>query len=106
MSNAHHSLNSRATKCRVIKRCRQLITVGIFIFFTAIISPAAIALGLDEAVKKVQTELGGKVLDVQQVTVKNSPAYRIKLLQPSGRVKVLLLDAKSGSLLSDTESNP
>lgn len=101
MSNVHHSQSFHVTTNRGIKKCRQLITVGIFMFATTVLSPFVIAMELDEAVNKVQSELGGKVLDIQNVTVHHSPAYRIKLLQPSGRVKVLLLDANTGEFLSD-----
>lgn len=98
MSNAHRFLY------HYLKHCRQLITAGMFILSIAVISPAAIALELDEAVNKVQTELGGKVLDIQRVTVQHSPAFRIKLLQPSGRIKVLLLDAATGEFLADASA--
>lgn len=85
---------------QLITLCRRL-AAGILLLFTLIVAPSALALGVDEVVSQVQADLGGQVLDVQQVTVQHAPAYRIKLLQPSGRIKVLIVDASSGKYLVD-----
>ncbi len=98
MSTAHHTVINRLNS-----KCRQIMTVGIVVLSALFLSTSIHSMGLDEAVNKVQSELGGKVLDVQRVTVQHAPAYRIKLLQPSGRVQVLLIDANSGALLTEVK---
>ncbi|WP_421868005.1 PepSY domain-containing protein [Motiliproteus sp.] len=57
---------------------------------------AADPIGRDRAAELVQQRYGGKVLDLQRVGSGNKMAYRVKLLQPSGRVKLILIDATSG----------
>lgn len=93
MAHLYHSLH------------RQFIAAGAVILLTIMGISPAFALTADEIVQKVQTEQDGQVLDLQKLTIQHQAAYRIKLLLPSGRVKVLLLDAASGKILSDGESN-
>ncbi|RDE18740.1 hypothetical protein DV711_14030 [Motiliproteus coralliicola] len=60
---------------------------------------AAEPIGRDRAAEMVQQRYGGKVLDLKRVGSGNKMAYRVKLLQPSGRVKLILIDATSGKAL-------
>ncbi len=64
------------------------------------ISVPASALSSAEAAQQVQRRYGGQVLDIRKVRSNNTAAYRVKLLQPSGRVKLLLIDAGSGKPIS------
>jgi len=54
---------------------------------------AGAGLSLDEAVRQVQAETGGRVLSADPV----DGAYRIKVLLPSGHVRVIVVDAQSGA---------
>lgn len=51
----------------------------------------------EQAAQLIKQEYGGKILDLQPVTTGDGPAFRVKLLQPSGRVKLMLIDARDGS---------
>jgi len=50
-------------------------------------------IGLDEAVRRVQRETGGRILSAEAVQGPGAPAYRIKVLLPSGRVRVIVVDS-------------
>ncbi len=52
----------------------------------------------DEAARLVKQAYGGKVLRVQSVRVNGNPGYRVKLLQDSGRIVYVSVDARSGRL--------
>lgn len=88
----------------LLTKCRRTLSVGIVIFTSLLFSAFTHAMDIEEAVAKVQEQQGGKVLDIQRVSVHNAPAYRIKLLRPKGRVEVLLIDAKSGEPLSTSKA--
>jgi uncharacterized membrane protein YkoI len=51
-------------------------------------------ISLDEAVTRVRRETGGRVLSAE---ARNS-RYRIKVLLPNGAVRVVNVDARSGSM--------
>ncbi len=55
--------------------------------------PRAPSLSLDEAVERAERQSGGRVLSAQTVYEGGRPVYRIKLLTPSGRVRVMVMDA-------------
>ncbi|WP_049721151.1 PepSY domain-containing protein [Gilvimarinus polysaccharolyticus] len=42
---------------------------------------------------------GGKVIGVKQVIARGRTAFRVKLLQPNGRIHSVLIDANSGQPL-------
>ncbi|WP_235369967.1 PepSY domain-containing protein [Shewanella sp. ECSMB14102] len=52
----------------------------------------------DEAARLVKQAYGGKVLRVQSVKGNGNPGYRVKLLQDSGRIVYVSVDARSGRL--------
>ncbi len=83
----------RTARVRLLK---WLATVATLL---ALSSPA-LALTSAEVAARVQRQYGGQVLDIQSIRANNTAAYRVKLLQPSGRVKLLLIDADSGRPLS------
>lgn len=56
-------------------------------------SEAGGGLSLDDAVRQVQNETGGRVLSADPV----DGGYRIKVLLPSGHVRVIVVDARSGA---------
>ncbi|MEH6469973.1 MAG: PepSY domain-containing protein [Halopseudomonas sp.] len=50
----------------------------------------------EQAAQHVQQHYDGKILDLKPIKTGNGQAYRVKLLQPSGRVKLMLIDAHDG----------
>lgn len=47
------------------------------------------AVNLQDAVERVQRETGGKILSAQTVKVGRTRLYRVKVLLPDGRVRVV-----------------
>lgn len=54
------------------------------------------AMDRDQVARFIQQQYGGKILDLKTIKTGSGSAYRIKLLQPSGRVKLMLIDAQDG----------
>ncbi|WP_020208087.1 PepSY domain-containing protein [Gilvimarinus chinensis] len=54
------------------------------------------AINAAQAGKIASKTFGGKVIDIKRVQAKGKPAYRVKLLQKSGRIHSVLIDAASG----------
>ena len=52
--------------------------------------------GLNEAVQQVQRETGGRVLSADTVNQNGRAVHRIKVLLPSGQVRVVTVDAQAG----------
>lgn len=50
-------------------------------------------MSLDDAVRQVQRETGGRVLSADPA----DGGYRIKVLLPSGHVRIIFVDAQSGA---------
>ncbi len=55
-------------------------------------------IGANGAARAARRATGGRVLTVRRVRTDNGPAYRVKVLARGGRVRVLLVDATSGTL--------
>ncbi|HEY5718513.1 MAG TPA: hypothetical protein VIS52_08455 [Motiliproteus sp.] len=55
------------------------------------------SLSLDQAARAAEARYGGQVLDIQTFATSSGKGYRIKLLQPSGRVKLMVINASDGS---------
>ena len=53
---------------------------------------------LDEAAVKVRKQTGGRVLSADTTSSRGDAVHRIKMLLPSGRVRVYLVDAATGKL--------
>ena len=51
---------------------------------------------LNEAVQQVQRETGGRVLSADTVNHGGQPMHRIKVLLPSGQVRVVTVGAQAG----------
>jgi hypothetical protein len=60
---------------------------------------AAAGISLQQAVRKVRRRTGGRVLSAGVSKVGGNPVYRIKVLMPGGRVRVVLVDARTGEIL-------
>lgn len=55
-------------------------------------------ISVDQAVAKVQREVGGRVLSADSENRDGRVRYRVKLLLPDGRVKIVYVDAASGQV--------
>lgn len=55
-------------------------------------------ISVDQAVAKVQREVGGRVLSADSESRDGRVRYRVKLLLPDGRVKIVYVDAASGQV--------
>jgi uncharacterized membrane protein YkoI len=56
-------------------------------------------ISLNEAVRQVRRESGGRVLSADESSQGGRRVYRIKVLTPSGHVRVYVIDAQSGARL-------
>ncbi len=56
-------------------------------------------ISLNEAVQQVRQETGGRVLSADESSQDGRRVYRIKVLTPSGHVRVYVIDAQSGARL-------
>lgn len=61
--------------------------------------PAWADVSRDAAATAAQQASGGRVLAVDKAERENRPVWRVKVLTPSGEVKVILIDAASGRVL-------
>ncbi len=53
---------------------------------------------LNDATELVQKNTGGRVLAAQEVREQGRPMYRIKVLTRQGEVRIVLVDAETGSM--------
>lgn len=56
-------------------------------------------ISLDQGAARVQRQTGGKILSADIIEGKNGLVYRIKVLLPSGHVRVYRVDPETGTLL-------
>ena len=61
---------------------------------------------LPEAVARVESETGGKVLQVRAIQRGDREVYRMKVLTPEGRVKIVHDDPKRARNRRDEPSEP
>jgi len=54
--------------------------------------------GPKSAANLVRQATGGRVLSVDRVITNSGPAYKVKVLFTNGRIRVVLVDAASGSV--------
>jgi len=57
--------------------------------FEPILLARASGMSLDQAVNQVRRETGGRILSAKTVTENGRRVHRIKVLMPSGRVKIV-----------------
>ena len=55
-------------------------------------------LSLDQAAAKVRKETGGRILSARAETKGGRTSYRIKVLLPSGHVRIVRVDAATGEM--------
>lgn len=51
-------------------------------------------MSLNQAVQQVQSETGGRVLSAETINQGGRSVHRIKVLTPSGQVRVMTIDAR------------
>lgn len=68
--------------------------LGALLFATA----QAAAIDRDGAAAAVQQSTGGRVLAVDRGEKDGQPVFRVKVLTPSGDVRIVIVDAKTGAL--------
>lgn len=56
-------------------------------------------ISLDEGAARVQRQTGGKILSADRIEDGNGMVYRIKILLPSGHVRVYRVDPETGRIL-------
>ena len=80
-------------KVNAMKPTRKLLCA----LALAVASAAAWAdVSRDEAAAAAQRASGGRVLAVERAQDGDRPVWRVKVLTPSGEVRVILVDAGSG----------
>lgn len=65
----------------------------------ALAQPAWADISRDAAATAAQQASGGRVLAVDKAERDHRPVWRVKVLTPSGEVKIILVDATSGRTL-------
>jgi uncharacterized membrane protein YkoI len=93
-----------------MKMTKQLIVLLLAILPLALASTSAVAgdgrhhfaqrggdagMSLNQAVQQVQRETGGRVLSADTVSQGGHTVHRIKVLTPSGQVRIVTVDAQS-----------
>ena len=56
------------------------------------------SLSLNDATELVQKRTGGRVLAAQEVREQERAMYRIKIITPQGEVRIVFVDAQTGSV--------
>ncbi|WP_371280553.1 PepSY domain-containing protein [Dokdonella sp.] len=74
-------------------RRQLLVVVAIAAFAVGTPQAYAAEISAQEAVDRVQQETGGKVLSVQTLRMGKRKIFRIKVLTPSGQVRVIEVQA-------------
>lgn len=84
-----------------MKTHKNFITILLILLLMGVSSVAvaqstADEMTLDQAVRRVQQETGGKVLSAKQRAVGSRQEFRIRVLTPQGHVKVMVVSSESG----------
>ena len=85
---------------------RNIVLVALLVWASAAMAepPAAPAVTLDQAVKQVQSDTGGKVLSAEPHRLGRRLEYRIKVLTPEGHVRVVAVSSETGKTPGSTRS--
>jgi len=74
-------------------RLRHLV----FVVALALAAPLAAAVDQNEAAARAQQRTGGRVLAVERAEQDGRPIFKVRVLTPSGEVRVVLVDARTGA---------
>lgn len=61
-------------------------------------TPLALALDRDQAAARAQQSTGGRVLAVDKAEHDGKPVFRVRVLTPSGEVRVVVVDGRTGAI--------
>ena len=61
-------------------------------------APHALRIDVNEAAEMVQRQTGGRILAAQSVRESGRPGYRIKVLTREGEVRIVFVDALTGTM--------
>lgn len=106
-----------ACRDRWLRRCGVLLALGLCLAGSAAPALAAPlreagprpltllaerrpAIGRDQAAAVARKVTGGRVLAVSTTSSKGVTVYQVRVLLPDGRVRVVLVDAKSGRVIN------
>jgi uncharacterized membrane protein YkoI len=76
-----------------MKRTAASLMCALLLAATA---PAWADIGRDQAAAIAQQQTGGRVLAVERANAGGRPVWRVKVVTPSGEVRVILLDVATG----------
>lgn len=78
-----------------IDAMRLVFAIALAVLLVAAAKPAAAqrALDLQDAVERVQRRTGGRILSAETVRVGRQKHYRVKVLTPEGRVRIVMVPA-------------
>lgn len=65
-------------------------------------APSVWALDRDQAAAQVQRSTGGRVLAVEQAERDGRPVFRVRVLTPSGEVRVVVVEGEGRGRSSDS----
>jgi len=63
----------------------------------ALVAPSVWALDRDQAAAQVQKSTGGRVLAVERGERDGRPVFRVRVLTPSGEVRVVVVESGGGT---------
>lgn len=88
------------TTARFFSKARRRLIVSVVVggILAGSGTPAYAELTVDQAVAKVQRELGGRVLSADSESRDGRIRYRVKVLLPDGRVRIVYVDAATGQV--------
>lgn len=62
-------------------------------------------LPLEELLRRLDLGEGVRILEIESEMAHGDPAYKIEYLDAGGRIREVLIDAKSGQILADEEDD-
>ncbi len=72
----------------------RLLLIGMI----ALAAPLAFAIDRDEAAAAAAQATGGRVLAVEASSRNGDPVFLVRVLTPSGEVRIVVVDARTGAL--------
>ena len=78
-----------------------ILTALVFsLFFVSVPMSYAAGISKQEAASIAKSQYPGRVIDVKPITRKGSAAYRVKILDKSGGMHIVIINKASGNVLS------
>lgn len=77
---------------------RACLLRSILVVLLVLGSPFAFAIDRDEAALRAQQATGGRVLAVEAATSNGDPVFVVRVLTPSGEIRLVVIDARTGAV--------